>query len=81
MSENNSSAASVVKPYYVNFCVSRLYTPATEDRQTIVEMPSDYLPLKDAKLVKMREAIDAELLFFTDNGAGITIKSFSRMDI
>ncbi len=81
MSEINSNNTPAVKTYYVNFCVSRLYTESTEDRQTIVEMPFDYLPLKDAKLVKMREAVDAELLFFTDNGAGITIKNFSRMDI
>lgn len=69
------------KSYYVNFCVSRRYTESTDDQQVIITMPADYVPERDSYLKEMRDAVDDMLTYFTELGEGITIKSFSRMDL
>lgn len=70
-----------MKLYYVNYCVSRCYTEDTADRQLVLEMPEDYTPAQDKGLMQMRKAVDEMLQFYTDNGEGICVKSFSRMDL
>lgn len=69
------------KSYYVNFYVSRRHTESTDDQQVIITMPADYVPAQDPYLKEMREAVDDMLTYFTEHGEGITIKSFSRMDL
>lgn len=70
-----------MKLYYINYCVSRCHTEDPDDKQLVLEMPDDYVPAQDRGLMQMREAIDKELLFYTEGGKGIYVKSFSRMDI
>lgn len=70
-----------MKAYYVNYCVTRLYTDETDDYQTVVELPEDYVPAQDKGMMQMCEAIAKKLTFYTGNGTGICVKSFSRMDL
>ena len=70
-----------MKNYYVNYCVARVHTQDPRDHQAVIELPDGYVPSEDKGLTVMRRAVDEQLLFYTEQGEGITIKSFSRMDL